>query len=118
MCIYDQPRPLSPGVMEFEEAIRALPSSSLEKMTQKDFERWGLTAMKLHAHQLEGVRWLAERHQAGHGCILGDEMGLGKTLQVSEQREVIITIIALLFPASLCPCCCIWRVSSVSMGLF
>ena len=73
--------------MEFEKAVRALRSSSLEKMTQSDFERWGLTEMKLHPHQLEGVKWLAERHDAGHGCILGDEMGLGKTLQVSRRSK-------------------------------
>ena len=72
--------------MEFEKAVRSLRSCSLEKMTQNDFERWGLTGMKLHEHQLEGVKWLAERHDAAHGCILGDEMGLGKTLQVIESK--------------------------------
>ncbi|ELU15824.1 hypothetical protein CAPTEDRAFT_142589, partial [Capitella teleta] len=37
--------------------------------------------VQLHDHQVEGVRWLAERQLRCHGCILGDEMGLGKTCQ-------------------------------------
>lgn len=93
--------------MEFEKAVRSLRSSSLEKMTQKDLERWGLTRMKLHAHQLEGVKWLAERHDAGHGCILGDEMGLGKTLQVSKNKGSHHHDVKSIFPASLCRFCCI-----------
>jgi superfamily II DNA or RNA helicase len=35
----------------------------------------------LRSYQIEGVRWLMARAQAGRGGILADDMGLGKTLQ-------------------------------------
>ncbi|MBK8094055.1 MAG: SNF2 helicase associated domain-containing protein [Verrucomicrobiaceae bacterium] len=35
----------------------------------------------LRDYQLEGIRWLVARTQAGRGGILADDMGLGKTLQ-------------------------------------
>ena len=35
----------------------------------------------LRSYQVEGVRWLMARAQAGRGGILADDMGLGKTLQ-------------------------------------
>ncbi len=25
---------------------------------------------------MDGVSWMVERYQLGHGCVLGDEMGL------------------------------------------
>ncbi|XP_046553776.1 chromodomain-helicase-DNA-binding protein 1-like [Haliotis rubra] len=40
---------------------------------------WG--DLPLRPYQLEGVNWLINCCQQGHGCILGDEMGLGKTCQ-------------------------------------
>ncbi|XP_048241979.1 chromodomain-helicase-DNA-binding protein 1-like isoform X1 [Haliotis rufescens] len=40
---------------------------------------WGDLALR--PYQLEGVNWLINCCQQGHGCILGDEMGLGKTCQ-------------------------------------
>lgn len=71
--------------MEFVNAVKRAHTSSSEEsvdIDQTDLERWGLRDVKLRPYQLDGVRWLAERHSSGHGCILGDEMGLGKTLQV------------------------------------
>jgi SNF2 family DNA or RNA helicase len=65
----------------FREAIISLQKVKLGNVTQKDCADWGLENVTLRKHQLEGVKWLAERYQCGHGCILGDEMGLGKTLQ-------------------------------------
>ena len=49
---------------------------------QSDVEKWGLSDVKLRSYQLEGLSWLVDCHDGGHGCILGDEMGLGKTVQV------------------------------------
>lgn len=70
--------------MEFERAVKKLCegySDSRTKLQQSDVEKWGLRGVKLRSYQLEGLAWLAERHDRGHGCILGDEMGLGKTVQ-------------------------------------
>ena len=39
-----------------------------------------LTA-ELHAHQTQGVSWMAHMHHKGCPMILGDQMGLGKTVQ-------------------------------------
>jgi len=36
---------------------------------------------ELRPYQVEGVRWLEHRRDAGVGAILADDMGLGKTLQ-------------------------------------
>ncbi len=72
--------------MEFVRAVRKLSSSGAareKKIEQSELERWGVQNVTLRPYQLEGVSWLAERFELGHGCILGDEMGLGKTLQVS-----------------------------------
>lgn len=75
---------MSARASEFvEKASRCCTDSSIS-LTQGDLERWGLVDVSLRPYQLEGVRWLAERHADGHGCILGDEMGLGKTLQVAD----------------------------------
>lgn len=63
------------------KASQSYPAGSL-RFTQADFERWELRGVILRPYQLDGARWLAEKHTARHGCILGDEMGLGKTLQV------------------------------------
>ena len=30
----------------------------------------------LRPYQVDGVSWMVERYQLGHGCVLGDEMGL------------------------------------------
>ena len=71
--------------MEFVRAVRKLASAmsgNREKIQQADLERWGIQNVTLRPYQLEGISWLAERFERGHGCILGDEMGLGKTLQV------------------------------------
>ena len=56
-------------------------------VSQSDVEDWGLVNVVLRLHQLEGVKWLIERYQRHHGCILGDEMGLGKTLQVMNNNN-------------------------------
>ena len=40
-----------------------------------------LVGATLRGYQVEGLNWLRERRERGHGAILGDEMGLGKTLQ-------------------------------------
>lgn len=72
--------------MEFVGSVRKLASARRvagEKIEQEGLERWGIKDVILRPYQLEGVSWLAERFDRGHGCILGDEMGLGKTLQVS-----------------------------------
>ena len=68
--------------MDFLHAVKKLKKPSLSEFSQSDFEDWGLINVELRSHQLEGARWLAERYEREHGCILGDEMGLGKTLQV------------------------------------
>ena len=74
--------------MEFVRAVRSLASkadsSDSKKIQQGHLEGWDLRNVKLRPYQLEGLSWLAARHGAGHGCILGDEMGLGKTLQVGK----------------------------------
>ena len=57
-------------------------SRTSAKLQQSDVEKWGLQGVQLRPYQLEGVSWLAECYDRGHGCILGDEMGLGKTVQV------------------------------------
>jgi superfamily II DNA or RNA helicase len=41
----------------------------------------GELAETLRPYQLEGVRWLTARAQAGRGGLLADDMGLGKTIQ-------------------------------------
>ena len=58
------------------------------EFTQEKLKNWGLCDVTLRPYQLDGVRWLAERHTGGCGCILGDEMGLGKTLQVIINNQV------------------------------
>ena len=68
--------------MEFLNAIKKLPIVSPKKISQEDFQKWGMKNITLRDHQLKGAGWLVERYERGHGCILGDEMGLGKTLQV------------------------------------
>jgi len=35
----------------------------------------------LHAHQLQGISWMAHMYLRGMPMILGDQMGLGKTIQ-------------------------------------
>ena len=76
--------------MEFVRAVRSLSSKANsdggKKIQQEHLEGWGLRNVTLRPYQLEGLSWLAARHRAGHGCILGDEMGLGKTLQVAKLR--------------------------------
>lgn len=73
--------------MEFLQNVRQLDTTStLSELEQADLEEWGLEGVKLRPHQLEGVKWIAERYERNHGCILGDEMGLGKTLQVQAAR--------------------------------
>ena len=69
-----------------DAARRASQGSRDVNVSQAKLEGWGLRDVCLRPYQLDGVRWLAEKYFAGHGCILGDEMGLGKTLQV----EIII----------------------------
>ena len=68
--------------MEFLNAIKKLPIVSPKKISQRDFEQWGMKNITLRDHQLKAAGWLVERYEREHGCILGDEMGLGKTLQV------------------------------------
>lgn len=48
-----------------------------------------ITKYRLRDYQLEGVRWMLGKHNAGTGAILGDEMGLGKTLQVGSFLSVL-----------------------------
>ena len=76
--------------MEFARSVKQLCKGSggpRSKLQQCDVERWGLQGIRLRPYQLEGLSWLAERHDRGHGCILGDEMGLGKTVQVSSAHR-------------------------------
>ena len=76
--------------MEFARSVKQLCKGSggpRSKLQQCDVERWGLQGITLRPYQLEGLSWLAERHDRGHGCILGDEMGLGKTVQVSSAHR-------------------------------
>lgn len=71
--------------MEFLGPVKAAfaDASNLKiEYGQADLELWGIKGVQLRSYQLDGFRWIAERHKIGHGCILGDEMGLGKTLQV------------------------------------
>lgn len=37
---------------------------------------------QLYPHQMDGVKWMDERHHKGDGFILADDMGLGKTIQI------------------------------------
>ncbi len=72
--------------MEFLGPVQAAfaDSSKLKiEYGQSDLDSWGIKNVQLRSYQLDGFRWLLERHKMGHGCILGDEMGLGKTLQVT-----------------------------------
>ncbi len=77
--------------MEFVRAVRKLDSSgsaaAKEKLRQEELEKWGIKNVVLRPYQLEGVSWLTDRLERGHGCILGDEMGLGKTLQVAPSVD-------------------------------
>ena len=43
-----------------------------------------ISDLDLRDYQVDGVNWLIDCYNRGHGCILGDEMGLGKTCQVLE----------------------------------
>ena len=68
--------------MDFLHDAKRLQGKTLPALKQLEVETWGLVNIELRSHQLEGIKWLAEKYESDHGCILGDEMGLGKTLQV------------------------------------
>ena len=71
--------------MEFVRSVQRLCKGSdceTSKIQHCHVEQWGLQGVTLRPYQLEGLSWLVECRNRGHGCILGDEMGLGKTLQV------------------------------------
>lgn len=46
-----------------------------------DLKPYGWGDIPLRKYQVDGVNWMLDKYEHGHGCILGDEMGLGKTCQ-------------------------------------
>lgn len=69
-----------------------------ESLSQKDLEEDGLQGICLRGYQLEGVKWMKQCFENGHGCILGDEMGLGKTIQVRKLNAVVCTVYTIYSP--------------------
>ena len=65
--------------------VKALKETSFRKLHQEDLEGYGLQGIVLRQYQLDGVAWMNQCCQRGHGCVLGDEMGLGKTIQVKPR---------------------------------
>ena len=68
-----------------------------ESLSQKDLEEDGLQGICLRGYQLEGVKWMKQCFENGHGCILGDEMGLGKTVQVRKLNAVVCTCLVAVY---------------------
>ncbi|CAF1178368.1 unnamed protein product, partial [Didymodactylos carnosus] len=64
-----------------ESKISKINYKSSDKYDQDYFKNYGLKNVDIRSYQLHGIKWLIERYEADHGCILSDEMGLGKTLQ-------------------------------------
>ncbi|XP_041366763.1 chromodomain-helicase-DNA-binding protein 1-like [Gigantopelta aegis] len=50
-------------------------------VTEDLLRKYGWGDLNLRDYQIDGVNWLIDCYNRGHGCILGDEMGLGKTCQ-------------------------------------
>jgi SNF2 family DNA or RNA helicase len=64
--------------------IDQLKASQGDKVTQDKLNEYGLRGITLRPYQLDGVTFIRECFDEGHGCLLGDEMGLGKTIQVDK----------------------------------
>lgn len=62
--------------------VNALKEFAGKTLSQDYLQSFGLEGITLRQYQLNGVEWISQCCERGHGCILGDEMGLGKTIQV------------------------------------
>ena len=62
---------------------------NLNTISEFKYEHSDLLKAELRPYQIDGVKWLLDKHNSGLGACLADDMGLGKTLQTLATLNII-----------------------------